>query len=325
MTSCFRCAILGFACILLVNIVPGVAQSVDHSLSPDIVRLTVTVTDADGKKPISGLPQAAFNISDDVGVRQPVSFNNEDVPLSIAILLDLSGSIGDAPNQDKNSIKLIAEALSNFVQQSNPLNEYFIIVFAKTTYALADGARNVETVLSALQKLTSAEAHGNTALYDACRFAIDKVKHGTYTKQVILLISDGMENDSRTKAEEIHSLLKKENILLYALNPDTDKTLADLQSNQSQGVRALEKLTSITGGKMYWSDTTAEIRTNLERIALELHQQYSINIDGAKDASGSKWHPLKVKVTANSNDRRKTQKLTVRTRRGYYSKQNAKQ
>jgi Ca-activated chloride channel family protein len=319
----FRATVLGFACILLMNVAADLAQSPGKSTVSDTVRLTVTVT-GDDKMPTAGLPQGVFAISDETGVREVRSFSNEDVPLSMAILFDLSGSVRGTEGQDKDKVKVIAEALSNLIKKSNPLNEYFIIAFAKTTYVLAEGTRDIDTVLSALHKFTSAEAHGNTALYDACRFGLGKVKQGTYTKQVILLISDGTDNESRMTLKDLRSLLQEETILIYGLNTYTGKTSSDLFSDESIGARVLEELTSFTGGITYRPDNVAEIEPSLERIAFELRQQYSIGVDSAKHTSSRKWHSLKVKVISPSNGRSNTQKLTVRTRRGYYSRPNAK-
>lgn len=318
----FRGIVLGAACILLMNFEAGLAQSTGKSNSSDPLRLTVTVT-GDDNLPAAGLPQHLFTVSDDTGVREVLSFTNEDVPLSMAIIFDLSRSVA-GEGQDNNRVKPIAEALSDFVVKSNPLNEYFIIAFAKTTYVLADGSRDLDTVLTALRRLTSAKAHGNTALYDACRFGIGKVKQGTYNKQVILLISDGIDNQSRMMLKDLRNMLKQETILIYALNAYTSKTSSDVFSEESVGARELEDLASLTGGITYSPVNVAELRTSLERIALELRQQYSIDIDSAKDVSGRKWRSLKVKVTTPFNSRTKTEGLTARTRRGYYAGLKAK-
>lgn len=314
----FRATVLGVACILLISIETGKPQSTVKSTASDPIRLAVTVTDED-QRSVTGLPQTAFTFSDDAGFRTILSFSNEDVPLSMVILFDLSGSVSGPRSQKNNKIKLIAEATSKLIEKSNPSNEYFIIAFARTTYVLADGTGDMNTLLSALQKLALADAHGNTALYDACSFAIDRVKHGTYPKKVILLISDGMDNESRNKLEDLRSLLKQENILIYALNTLMRKGSSDLFSEEQIGARVLEELTSQSGGTMHSPSNVAEIKTSLERIALELRQQYSVSIDSAEDVSGSKWHPLRVTVTSPSNGGG-GRKLTGRSKRGYYSK-----
>ncbi|HKO44931.1 MAG TPA: type II toxin-antitoxin system HicA family toxin [Pyrinomonadaceae bacterium] len=89
----FRGAVLGVLCILLSNFEAGLAQSTAKSNSSDPLRLTVTVT-GDDLKPAAGLPQHLFTVSDDTGVREVLAFSNEDVPISIAIIFDLSRSVG---------------------------------------------------------------------------------------------------------------------------------------------------------------------------------------------------------------------------------------
>lgn len=316
-----RSTVLVVACILLINFGAGLAQSTGKSNSSNPLRLTVTVT-GDDHNPAAGLPQHLFTVSDDTGVRKILSFSNEDAPLSVAIIFDLSRSIGS--EFQGNRVKLTAEALSEFVLKSNPLNEYFIITFAKTTSVLVDGSRDLDSVLIALRKLASAKAHGDTALYDACRFGIGKVKQGTYNKQAILLISDGLDNQSRTMLKDLRNILKQETILIYALNAYMSKPPPDVLSEESVGARELADLASLTGGITYSPTNVAELRTSLERIALELRQQYSIDIESANNVSGRQWRSLKAKVTTPSNGQTKTQGLTARTRRGYYAGLKAK-
>lgn len=189
----------------------SLAQLKNNSPPPTSIAITVTVTDK-RKEMVSGLPQDAFTVSDDIGEREITSFSSEDVPMSIAILIDLSGSIRSQHKQKK--IGLIVDALSNFMQQSHPSNEYFVIGFDNRPSLLLDGAQDTNAALSVLQKLASAKLGGNTALYDACLFSIEKLAHALHPKQVILLISDGRDNSSQSKLNGVRRSLKAKNIMV---------------------------------------------------------------------------------------------------------------
>jgi Ca-activated chloride channel family protein len=287
----------------------------DNSSSPAPVSLTVTVTN-NREEIVLGLPQPAFTISDDTGVREITSLSNEDAPLSIAILVDLSGSV---KSDTRIKIKSIVDGLSQFIQKSHPSNEYFIIGFNATPTLLLDGARDASAALSTIQRLASAEWGGNTALYEACLAGIEKVAGGTYPKQVILLISDGWDNRSQYKFNDVQRLLKEKSVLLYAVNIATSWFRGSIAEWNRGGPQALDELASLTGGKMYNPKSAAKMQANLERIASELRQQYSISFLPTTDVSKGKWHPLKIKVTLPAGNSQGTQKLSERSRKGYYS------
>ena len=313
--NCLYNAMLALTLILLSTWSTSVAQSTGSPSSPATVLLTVTVTN-NRKEVVSGLPKSAFTISDDKGTREITSFNSEDAPISIAMLFDISGSIRSPDG--RNNTKFMAEALSHFVQRGHPANEYFIIGFNVKPYLLLDGTRDIDAVTSLLQRLPSVQLRGNTALYDACIFAVNRVTHGVFPKQIILLISDGQENVSQSTLDDLLRDLREKNVLVYALN-----TTMGLESKinpfNTEGSQVLHELTSMTGGVSHRPFSMAEMRADLERIAIELRHQYSISFSSAKEASGSKWHPLRIKVSSPPANRRDEQKLSGRSRKGYYS------
>lgn len=315
--NCLGCGTLTFILILLTTWNTSLAQSASDPPSSATVLLTVTVTD-NRKQLVSGLTQSAFTLSDDKGIREITSFSNGDVPISIAILFDTSGSIKGLDG--RNKAKSMVEALSHFVQRSHQSNEYFVIGFNDKPHLLLDRTRDTSGVSSLLQQLTFAQSRGNTALFDAFVFAIDKVTSGAYPKQVILLISDGKDNVSQSTLNHVLRLLKEKNVLVYAL--DITLVLGEYIGNDpfnTEGSQVLDELTSITGGVNYRTDNATEINTKLERIGFELRHQYSVGFSAAKEASGSKWHPLKVEVSLPTTNSHDVQKLSSRSQKGYYS------
>lgn len=274
----------------------------------DLVTLNVTVTDSYGRY-VKGLDRTAFSISDDKQPQEISFFSDDDSPVSVGVVFDVSGSM----NGDK--ISRAREALSRFIQTSHEQDEYFLIGFNSRAQLLIDRTRNSDAVLD---KLTFIETRGQTALYDATYLGVEKVSRGAHTKRAILLISDGQDNNSRYTFNELRRLLKESDVLIYAVgilgggDPGSSLGMA--------GQSILDELASVSGGKAFFPNTSAEMNEIFERIALELRHQYSIGYRPTNFVGDGKWHRLKVKITPP----RGLPRLFVRSRDGYYAVTNPK-
>jgi VWFA-related protein len=189
--------------------------------------------------------------------------------------------------------------------------------FESKPYLILDGTRDASIVLSTLRRLALEELKGNTALYDACLAGIEQAARGIYAKQVILLISDGRDTTSQSKLNDVHRLLKERNVLLYAIEimPSWDGRIDDWNT---EGAQLLAEFVSLTGGTTHRPNSGAQMKASLERIALELRQQYSISFLPGKDEARNKWHPLKIKLSLPVGNPQGIQKLSARMRKGYY-------
>src|SRR5205085_2233039 len=173
----------------------------------DLVTLTVTVTDTYGRF-VTGLGQNAFTVTDDKVPQEITFFSDEDAPVSLGVVFDVSGSMGG------DKINKAREALSKFIETSHARDEYFLIGFNNRAQLLLDHTRDSDALM---QKLTFVQTHGQTALYDAVYLGVNKVTRGTHTKKAILLISDGQDNSSRYTFSELRRLLKESDVIIYAV------------------------------------------------------------------------------------------------------------
>src|SRR6266851_10455422 len=176
-------------------------------VNTDLVTLSVSVTNADGQA-VPGLDKSAFAVFDNKAPQKISFFSDEDAPASIAVVFDTSGSMSGP------KIARAKEALADFIQTSHARDEYFLIDFDSQARLLLDRTRDGDALL---RKLTYAEPHGNTALYDAVYLGIEKLMRGAYQKRAILLISDGEDNDSRYSFNELRRSLKESDVIIYAI------------------------------------------------------------------------------------------------------------
>ncbi|HYP52154.1 MAG TPA: VWA domain-containing protein [Pyrinomonadaceae bacterium] len=271
----------------------------------DLITLTVTVTDTYGRF-VTGLGKNAFTIFDDKTQQEIAFFSDEDAPVSLGVIFDVSGSMGG------EKINKAREALKKFIETSHTGDEYFLIGFNNRAQLLLDRTRDSDSLM---QKLTFVQTKGQTALYDACYLGVERVTRGAHPKRAVLLISDGQDNSSRYTFTELRRMLKESDVIIYAVGivDGNDETAL------GYGGRAiLEELAGVSGGKAFFPSTGAEMNDTFERIALELRTQYSIGFRPTNFVNNGKWHKLKIKVQPP----RGFPRLFVRGREGYYATTN---
>ena len=324
LVSCFACTLVIAATALLSMAqqtrqypsAPSTASSSATSLqstaadsdrpeivNTDLITLTVTVTDTYGRY-VTGLNKGAFTVLDEKLPQEISFFSDDDAPVSVGVVFDVSGSMSG------DKIARAREALSRFLETSHQSDEYFLIGFNSRAKLLLDKTRDGRQVLD---KLMFVETKGETALYDACYLGIEKVTRGAHDKRAIILLSDGQDNNSRYTFSELRRLLKESNVVIYGIGIMSG---GDAGSAVGMGGQALlDELSSVSGGKAFFPNTTAEMNEIFERIALELRHQYSIGYRPSNFIANGKWHDLKVKVKPP----RGMPKLFVRSKDGYYA------
>ena len=302
--------------VLVTSLVPYTNKAQQHEktsvpLQQHIVEplmLTVTVTDKSGGY-VQGLDRDSFTVLDDRVPQEIIHFDNKETPISLGIILDASFSIRQSSKKD-----LIKAGFARFVQLSNERDEYFLLGFNERPQLLLDWTRDGKTVLD---KISSLQFKGQTALYDACYLGIEKVMSGAHKKRVLLLISDGQDNSSQYKWKELQNLLKESNVLIYAVG--LFKNDIPNSGLEPEGLGILDSITLTTGGNTFMPRSPDEANQVFELIAYELRHQYSVGIKAATSTKENKWHRIKVTVTPPSSAPRKILPLKARSREGYYT------
>jgi Ca-activated chloride channel family protein len=274
----------------------------------DLITFTVTVTDLYGRF-VSGLNKTAFTIFDDKQPQEISFFSDDDSPVSVGVIFDVSGSM----NGEK--VRRARDALSHFIQTSHDSDEYFLITFNSRSQLLLDRTRDGNALLD---KLTFVQTKSNTALYDACYLGVERVQRGTHAKRALLLISDGQDNNSRYTFNELRRVLKESDIVLYAVGILGGSDMGSSLGMVGQSI--LDELAGVSGGKAFYPRSSAEMDDIFEQIALELRHQYSIGYRPPNFTNDGKWHRIKVKV----NPPRGLPRLFVRSKDGYFAIANPK-
>jgi Ca-activated chloride channel family protein len=271
-------------------------------IDTDLISFNVTVTDKSGQH-ISGLPKTAFTVFDEKKPQEISFFGEDDSPISVGIVFDVSGSMTE------EKVGRAREAIARFMETSHNDDEYSLIMLKDGEAFLSlDQTRDHQAVID---KLTYVTPHGATALYDACYLGLNKVLRGTRPRQALLLISDGQDNDSRYTLEELHSMVKESDVIIYSIGvAEQDNEYLTLY-----GEEVLTEVATMTGGKFFHPKTSEEMSEVFERIALELRHQYAIGYRPANFTTDGKWHHIKVKLAPPPGSPR----LFLRYRRGYYA------
>ncbi|MDT5294861.1 MAG: Ca-activated chloride channel [Acidobacteriota bacterium] len=292
---------------------------------PTVV-LTVTVTDKKGRF-VNGLAREDFAVFEDSAEREVVALSAERVPASVGVVFDMSGSITYSSG---NEVDAARRAVLELAKHGDKADEYFIMGFNNGTHLLTDWTHDSLAVADGLNALPALQGKGamRTALYDAMYEGLSKVKEGANPKRVLLVVTDGQDNISRHKFEEVRRLAAAGGTLVYVLGIYSHETMGYGPSEVP--MRKLEELCRATGGQSFAVESVrpmlkspgtkaalAEIKTALETIALELRSQYSLSFRPSPPAARKgEWRRVAVKVR---QPRRPDKTYPARAREGYVS------
>lgn len=282
-----------------------VATDGEVVVNADLISFNVTVTDKLGHH-VNGLPKTSFTVFDEKRPQEISFFAEDDSPISVGIVFDLTGSMTE------EKVRRAREALAHFMETSHEDDEYFLITLRDGRAFLAlDKTHDHQAVLD---KLTGGTTSGGTALYDACYLGLNKVLRGTRPRRALLLISDGQDNDSRYTFEELSRVLKESDVVVYSIGvAEKGNEYLTLY-----GEEVLRDMAAVTGGKFFQPRNAEEMYDVFERIALELRRQYAIGYRPPDFKTNGKWRSVKVKVAPPPGSPR----LFIRHRSGYYALAN---
>ena len=267
----------------------------------DLVLVPVTITDPMNRL-VTGLERENFQLYEGKDQQEIRHFSNEDAPISLGVIFDLSGSM-------KNKVDKAKEAVIEFFKTANPQDEFFLITFADRPEELSDFTRSVEDIQG---RLVYALPKGRTSLLDAIYLGMNKMRDGHHNKKSLLIISDGGDNRSRYTEAEVKSAVKEADVQIYAIGIFDPYAGTE---EERHGPVLLSEITEVTGGRTFTIDNPNELTDVATKIGIELRNQYVIGYRPKNPTKDGKWRKIKVKL----NPPKGLPPLHVYAKTGYYA------
>jgi VWFA-related protein len=284
---------------------PAPAQSDTPALIHVDTRLVVchtTVVDKNGHL-ITDLPKSAFHVFEN-NVPQPIErFKREDVPVSLGLVIDNSGSM-----RDKRA-KVAAAAIA-LVKDSNPEDEVFVVNFNDEAFLdLPHGKDFTSDIKEMEEALARIDSRGGTAMRDAIRMSIDHLKEKAHKdKRVLVVVTDGNDNSSVISFENLLKASQQSEVLIYAVGLLSEEERREAHRAE----RALNDLAVATGGEAFFPKELSEVDRIAHQVARDVRNQYTIAYSPTNTAMDGTYRQIKITVDAPG-------KPNVRTRSGYYA------
>ena len=261
----------------------------------DEVVLRVTVTDPLNRY-VVGLEREHFKVFDNKVQQTITHFSNDTSPISVGIILDTSGSMGD-------NILSARTSVIEFMEQGDPQDEYFLVTFNDRTTLVQDFTSRGENIAN---EVTFANPKGRTALYDAIYLGLEKMGGGRNEKKALIVITDGEDNSSRYTFSEVRDFVKESDTQIYVIGE---------RGELGYGRGIISEIVRLTGGRAYFPHNFQQLDYFVDLIHTELRHQYLLSYVPSDQSTDGKWRKLKVELDPPEG----LPKLGVRAREGYYA------
>ena len=277
----------------------------DYTLKVDVDLRLLHVTVFDRKEQlVKGLKQPHFEVYEDK-IQQEISlFKVEDIPVSLGLVIDNSGSMKTKRNR-------VNQAAITFAKTSNPEDEIFLINFNDQVYLDQDFTRSLDDLTDALDHI---DARGGTALYDAIYLSLEHILEGQEEKKAILVITDGQDRDSRYRFDSVLELARESYASIYLIGLFDKKS--ERSRRQRKAARLLKELSEETGGKHFFPESVDEVHAICTEVAHEIRNQYTLGYKPTNLSRDGTWRDVTVRVMGSPTGKRK---WIARTKRGYYA------
>jgi Ca-activated chloride channel family protein len=270
----------------------------------DLALVNVTVTDPYNRL-VTGLDTDNFRVFEDNVEQELLTFSSEDVPISIGVIFDVSGSMA-------NKVSKAREAAIQFFKTANPQDEFFLVSFNERAELTSSFTNSIED-LQGRMMLTVPK--GRTALLDAIYLGLSQMRGARNAKRALLILSDGGDNHSRYSESDIKRLVKEADTQLYAVGIFDPLGYRNRTPEELNGPSLLSEVTEMTGGRVFAVEKLDELPDIASKIGMELRNQYVIGYRPSNKAHDARWRKVKVKIRAPKG----LPPLSVYSKTGYYA------
>lgn len=262
---------------------------------------------------VADLEKEDFTIFEDRIQQEITYFGRDDVPSTLGVVIDSSGSMRD-------KFDLVNEATRLFLSKNNPENELFFVAFKDEVRLEQNFTRDVEDIYDALDNVIIS---GGTALYDAIYLAVDKALQGNEPKKTVIVFTDGEDKDSYYAHQELIEKVEESDVQLYIvafLDSDLSKSGGFFGVFKSAREKIQQKIRDIpksTGGEAFFPDEISQLNEVFHSIAYELRNQYRLSYVSSNTTRDGTWRRTDV-VVKDAKERG----LKVRAKKGYFAKED---
>jgi len=294
--------------VLIYLLIPALLWSQEDStfklnVNVDLTELHVSVTD-EKDHPVGSLKKENFHVFEDSTEQKVTVFKHEDIPVSLGLVIDNSRSM------EPRKQRVDAAALSA-VRKSNPEDETFIVHFDDTARLDSDFTNSIPLLE---ETLASVKPFGQTAIYDALILALDHIRGARHPKKVILLMTDGVDNSSKHTLAEAIDATRKAQVAVYTVG------LLSVSGGQ-KAEDSLLQIAEASGGRAFFPQTVEEASADMERVARDLREQYTLGYIPTNPVRSGQWRSVRVDIVPPAGLPSKA-KLIASYRHGYYGPGN---
>ncbi len=270
----------------------------------ELALVNVTVTDPYNRL-VTGLEPDNFRVFENNIEQEIQYFSSEDVPISIGVIFDLSGSMA-------NKVGKAKEAALQFLKTANPQDEFFLVSFNDRAEVMSAFTNNVEDLQG---RILSASAKGRTALLDAIYLGISEMRTARNAKRALLIMSDGGDNNSRYNEKDIKRLVREADTQLYSIGIFDQFEYRSRTPEELNGPSLLTEVTELTGGRAFTVENVNELPDIATKIGTELRNQYILGYRPSNKSHDARWRKIKIKLRAPKG----LPPLSVYAKTGYYA------
>jgi Ca-activated chloride channel homolog len=283
---------------------PRSSHPVDIRVNRTLVLINVTVTDPLNRF-VTGLEKEHFRLYEDKVEQKITDFSAEDAPISIGLVFDTSGSMGQKLQKSR-------QAAAEFFKTANPADEFFLVQFNDRPELSVPFTSDTDKIQSTL---TFTQSKGRTALLDSVYLAMHEMKKARNPRKAILIISDGGDNSSRYTETEIKNAVREADVQVFAIGIFEGLSARGRTPEEAAGPGLLNELADQTGGREYAVENVAELPDIAAKIGIELRNEYILGYTPKNRERDGKYRRVQVKL----NQPRGLPPLKAYFRLGYYA------
>lgn len=261
------------------------ARTPNIRVDTNLVLINVTVRDPLNRF-VTGLEKEQFKLFEDKVEQKISQFASEDAPLSIGLVFDASGSMG-------NKLQKARQAAAQFFKTANPEDEFFLVQFNDRPELVVPFTHSTEEIQN---RLTFTQAKGKTALLDGVYTAMTQMKKAKNPRKAIIILSDGGDNSSRYTESEIRNLIREADVQIYAIGIFEPVSARGRSAEEMGGPGLLTEVAEQTGGRHFPIENINELPDVAAKIGIELRNQYVLGFSPLNQERDGKYRRVQVKL-----------------------------